>query len=410
MKKRKPAPAVRDRLQELRGRLRTAEDTLRAIRAGEVDALVVSKARGEQVVTLAGAELPYRIMFDQMYEAAVTLTPDGMIAYCNRRFSEIVRMPHRRIIGLPLRQFVPEAEQAALEALRKGAGRRSTRGELRLQAGDGSAVPVSISFAPLQLKETGSPIGVIGVAADISDLKRAEELRAGLARQVMTAQDDERRRIARELHDETGQSLTGLLVGLRTLETSGTMDEAVELAQQLRGIAAQSLENLRSLVSGLHPSILDELGISVAVTRHVQQVAKLHGLAVELRIDGLESGGLPPLVQNTVYRVLQEALTNVVKHSGARIAHVELTREPVDVELRVRDEGIGIQPEAASGAAGQRPGLGLRGMGERAALLGGSVQVESFPGRGTTITCRIPLEGAPVAPRRRVSARLERTR
>ena len=73
---------------------------------------MVSKARGEQVVTLAGAEQPYRIMFDQMYEGAVTLTPDGMIAYCNRRFAEIVRMPHRRIIGLPLRQFVAEAEQA----------------------------------------------------------------------------------------------------------------------------------------------------------------------------------------------------------------------------------------------------------------------------------------------------------
>src|SRR6266545_3808059 len=92
--------------RELQKRLQVAEDTLRAIQAGEVDALVVTKARGQHVITLAGAELPYKVMFDQMYEGAVTLTPDGIIAYCNRRFAEIVRMPLTRVVGSPLHRFV----------------------------------------------------------------------------------------------------------------------------------------------------------------------------------------------------------------------------------------------------------------------------------------------------------------
>src|ERR1041384_4333054 len=129
---RKPARGGRNRLQELRRRLRTAEDTLRVIRAGEVDALVVTKPRGERVVTLAGAELPYSIMFEQMYEGAVTLTPDGLIAYCNRRFADMVGTPVEGVIGEQIREFVPPAEQPLLEALRRGAKRESTRGELSL--------------------------------------------------------------------------------------------------------------------------------------------------------------------------------------------------------------------------------------------------------------------------------------
>jgi len=324
---RKPARGGRNRLQELRRRLRTAEDTLRVIRAGEVDALVVTKPRGERVVTLAGAELPYSIMFEQMYEGAITLTRDGIIVYCNRRFADMVGTPVERILGQAIRDFVPAAEQPVLDALRKSAKRESTRGELSLCCRDDSLVPVSLSFAPLQLKPGGSPIGTIGVIADVSELKRGEEIRARLTSQVISAQDDERRRIARELHDETGQSLTGLLVGLRTIEASRALPEAIELAQQLRSIAAETLEALRALVSGLHPSILDELGLSAAVARHAQQVARLHGMEIDLGFEEVESDGVPPIVQNTIYRVLQESLTNVVRHAGTRTAAVRLARK-----------------------------------------------------------------------------------
>src|SRR5438876_193743 len=154
----------------------------------------------------------------------------------------------------------------------------------------------------------------------------------------MTAQEEERARIARELHDETGQSLTALLVGLRTIEESQTIADATELAQRLREVAAQTLEEVGRLSRGLHPSVLDDVGLAAAVTRHAQDFAHLHGIAVDVWIDQFDAEPLPPLVQTTVYRVLQEALTNVAKHAGARSVNVRLARGEATVELCVRDD------------------------------------------------------------------------
>jgi signal transduction histidine kinase len=234
---------------------------------------------------------------------------------------------------------------------------------------------------------------VIGVVVDATEQKRQEELRTRLIEQVMTAQEGERGRIARELHDETGQSLTALLVGLRTIEGSRTIAEAAELAQRLRGIAAQTLEEVGRLSRGLHPSILDDVGLAAAVTRQVQEFAHLHGVAVDVRIEGLDAAPLPPLVQITVYRVLQEALTNVARHAGARRVSVRLVRDETMVELRVRDDGVGFELGAVprDAATVDRRGLGLQGMRERAALLGGAVQLESEPGKGAMITARFPV-------------------
>jgi PAS domain S-box-containing protein len=377
---------------EFRNRLAAAEEALRAIRAGEVDALVVERDKGEHVITLAGAELAYRILFDQMNEGAVTLTSDGVIAYCNRRFAEIVRLPLARVIGVPLRRFVPPAERDRFEALREGGSRENARGDLGFVAGDGSPVPVAVSFAPLHAEGSVVPIGVVGVISDTTERKQHDDLRSRLIEQVMTAQDEERRRIARELHDETGQSLTALLVGLRTIETSRSRREAAELARRLREMVAQTLEEVGRLSRGLHPSTLDDVGLAAAVTRQVQEFVELHGVATDVRMEGLGPQPLPPLLQTTVYRVLQEALTNVARHAAARRVSVQLASNAASVELRVQDDGIGLNPTVRT--AGNRRRLGLQGMRERAALLGGSVEVESQRGAGTTITARFPLPGA----------------
>jgi PAS domain S-box-containing protein len=535
-KKKRPKATSRGRtgVLELRNRLQVAEDTLRAIQVGEVDALVVTKARGQHVITLAGAELPYKVMFDQMYEGAVTLTPDGIIAYCNRRFAEIVGRPLTRVVGSPLHRFVSPADRPALEALRHQAAAHRAGSELNVRAGNGSPVPVSVSFAPLQLEGRADPIGVIAmvrditeqkqaaellrqseerfrlmvenvrdygifmldpaghvvswnagaerikgysaaeilgqhfsrfysaedikrgkpkhellvaaaegriedegwrlrkdgtrfwanvvitalrdqmgtlrgfakVTRDITERKRAEEFRARLTRQLMVAQDRERRWVARELHDETGQSLTGLLVGLRTIERSETLAEAAELAQQLRGVAAQSLADVRRLALGLHPSILDDMGLSAAVARYVEEFAGRHEIVVDLRVVP-DLDRLPLMVQSTVYRILQETLTNVARHAGARTASVQLARDKTMVELRVKDDGTGIKSPRRGGRAGPKHprGLGLEGMRERVGLLGGSIQVESEPGAGTTITARIPVQSTSLAGAERTQVR-----
>jgi len=385
IKKRKTPRRPREGIKELRSRLEAAETTLQAIRAGEVDALVVARAGEDHVVTVQGADLPYRILLDQMYAGAVTLTPNGVIVYCNERFADIVRTPLENIVGSALSRFVPPAGQSKLAALLEPANGTQTKGELAFRAGDGTPVPVSVSFAPLRLVGSVDISGVIGVVVDDTERRQQEELRTRLIEQVITAQDQERGRIARELHDETGQSLTALLVGLRTIEESRSMAEAVELAQQLRATAARTLDDVGRLARGLHPSVLDDLGLAVAVTRHVQEFARLHAIAEDMRIEGLDAEPLLPLVQNTVYRLLQEALTNIARHAKARRVSVRLVRDDTTVELCVRDDGVGFEPGA------NHRGLGLQGMRERAALLGGAVQLESAPGKGTMITARFPV-------------------
>jgi len=388
-KKRKVPRHPREGITELRSRAQAAEDTLRALRDGEVDALVVTVGGDDHLVTLQGTDLPYRLLLDQMYAGAVTLTPDGVIIYCNQRFADIVRMPLARVVGSPLHRFAPPAGRAALAALLEPANETRTRGELAFRAEDGALVPVSLTFAPLRLAGSADASGVIGIVVDVTERQQQEALRTRLIEQVMTAQDKERGRIARELHDETGQSLTALLVGLRTIEEARTTAEAVGLAQQLREVAARTLRDVGRLARGLHPRVLDDLGLAVAVTRHVQEFARLHGIVEETRIEGLEADPPLPLVQTTVYRVLQEALTNVAKHAGARRVSVRLVRDATAVELCVRDDGVGFEPGAID-----RSGLGLQGMQERAALLGGAVQVASARGQGTTITARFPVRSS----------------
>lgn len=382
-------------LAELRSRLHVAEETLRALRAGEVDALVVSDVQGEQVITLQGADLPYRILLDQMYAGAVTLTLDGVIVYCNQRFADIMRLPPSRVTGSSFKRFARPAAQPALAALLEGASTDRVRGELEFRAADGTPVPVSATFAPLRLAGSDAVSGVIGVVVDDTERRQQEEARTRLIRQAMTAQDDERRRIARELHDETGQSLTALLVGLRTIEESPTAAAASELAQRLREIVAQTLNEVGRMSRGLHPSVLDDVGLTTAVTRHTEEFSHVYGIPVDLRIEGPDVTPLPPLLQTTIYRVFQEALTNVAKHARAKRVVVRLARSGATVELQVQDDGNGFEATAPAGLAeGNRRRLGLQGMRERAALLGGAVEVAAQPGAGTTITALFPVHGA----------------
>lgn len=385
IKKRRSPRLPRRRLKQLGGRLEDAHDTVRVIRAGEVNALVVDRAGDDEVITVQRTDLPYRMLLDQMFAGAVTMTTKGLIVYCNRRFAEIVRTPRTSVIGSTLSRFVPSVGRPGLSALLAPAQETRTKGQLTFRASDGTRVPVSVTFAPLRLDENADISGVIGVVVDDTERRRQEELRRLLIEQVMAAQDDERGRIARELHDETGQALAALLMGLRTIEEARTMAEAVKLAQQMREVAARTLHDVGRLARGLHPAVLDELGLAVAVTRHVQEFARLHSIAQDTLIEGLDGEPMLPLLQNTIYRVLQEALTNIAKHASAGRVSVHLVREKTTVELSVRDDGVGFKPAAT------HRGLGLQGMRERAALLGGAVEFKSAPGKGTQIMARFPV-------------------
>lgn len=222
------------------------------------------------------------------------------------------------------------------------------------------------------------------------ELRRREEVRTRLLNQVISAQEEERRRIARELHDETGQSLTSLTVGLTMIEKARTLGFARERAAELRQLAARTLEEVHNLSRGLRPSVLDDLGLLPALDRYLKEYGSSRGIAVDLHASGFDGYRLPGPVEIAVYRIVQEALTNTAKHAAASTVSVLLEHRGDSVHVIVEDDGRGFQVEEVL-ARGDTERLGLHGMRERASLLGGSLTVESAPGRGTTVFAEIPL-------------------
>jgi signal transduction histidine kinase len=225
------------------------------------------------------------------------------------------------------------------------------------------------------------------------ELRRREEIRTRLLEQVMTAQEEERRRIARELHDETGQSLTSLALGLAMIAEAPDLALARERAAELRRLATRTLEEVHHLSRGLRPSVLDDLGLLPALDRYLKEFGTSRGLAVDLHAAGFDGRRLPGPVEIAVYRIVQEALTNVAKHAAASTVSVLLEHRERSVHVIVEDDGKGFDVEAVLASGQTEHRLGLHGMRERAALLGGSLTVESGPGRGTSVFAEIPLGG-----------------
>jgi signal transduction histidine kinase len=367
--------------------------------------VVVSGPGGDQTLAIEGASHPYHVLLNAMNDGAALLEPDGTILFGNRRLEEITRAPLESLRGSRFEQLVVPAERPSFGGfLREVAGRNRAR-EFALVGGDGWATPVwlALSTVPLETKPGGPGPGgsdgatvLMAIITDLTDRKRAEATRVRLLKRLISAEDDERRRIARELHDETGQSLTALMVGLRAIGDLAVTIDVRSVAHRLEGLAAQTVDNVGRLARGLHPSVLDDLGLAVAARRYVDDYARSFGTALDFASDSLDPHEVPPLVATTVYRILQEALTNVARHARAKEVVVGLKRDGSTLELLVQDDGVGFD---AGRALTDASGLGLHGMRERVALLGGSVEIDSRPGHGTMVRARIPAGiTAPHAP------------
>ncbi|HEU4449024.1 MAG TPA: GAF domain-containing sensor histidine kinase [Gaiellaceae bacterium] len=218
------------------------------------------------------------------------------------------------------------------------------------------------------------------VAVDLSTRVARDALR-----RVLEGQELERRRLARELHDETGQALTSILLSLRTIETARGEEEVQAAVAEVRELVVATLEDVRRLAIELRPKALDDFGLKPALERLTRGLAEQTGIVVELeaRVDGR----LPGDVETMLYRIVQEALTNVVKH--ARAAHVSIVVQSRNgkVAAVIEDDGLGFEPADARGE-----GIGLVGMRERLALLDGTLKIESRPGAGTTLVAEVPVE------------------
>ena len=212
---------------------------------------------------------------------------------------------------------------------------------------------------------------------------------AASGRLVLRAQEEERRRLARDLHDEVNQALTAILLRLEALAHDMPAERSDEVAE-LKRLVNQAMDELLGLARQLRPSALDDHGLVTALEAHLKRFAAHTGVETRCHLQAIPNA-LAEDVQTAVYRVTQEALANVGRHAAATVVEVELEAEDGRVGLRVRDDGEGFDPGAVTRAGVDGPGgdLGLTGMAERARLAGGELDVRSAPGGGTTVTLRI---------------------
>ncbi len=307
-----------------------------------------------------------------------------------------------------------------------------TNEELRFPKDDGSWGTVTVSSASIR-DPTGAVVAAVAVLYDISARKDAEEeliraqeelehrvaertadlaranesLRAevlerrlversrnDLLRRLVDVQEEERARLSRELHDQMGQQLTALKLGLEALAAAVT-DEETRSARlrQLLALTRQVGHDMHRIAWELGPAALDELGLPAALANYAEEWSGNSGVPVQFQCTGSWDDRLAPEIETTFYRVVQEALTNIAKHAGASRASLILNRRPDDALVIVEDDGKGFRLDEAVGPARTPRSLGLAGMKERARAVGGELQVESTPGQGMTVFIRVPVRG-----------------
>ena len=369
---------------------------------------------------------------DSSFDAIVSKTLDGVITFWNHSAEQLFGYTAAEAVGQYIFLIIPPErrteEEEVLARLRRG--ERIEHFETVRLTKDGRRIPISLTVSPIR-DSHGRVIGASKVARDISERVLAQEalrqahdeldervrertaeltrvnesLRAEMAererveRQRMrllarlaVAEESERRRIARDLHDQLGQQLTALRLTLEMLKAQsvGHADLRVQV-ETLQELARQLDQDVAFRVRELRPTALQEEGLHSALTNYVRNWSKHFGIKAQLRASRATEDRLPSLVETTLYRLAQEALNNVAKHARASQVDIVLERTADHWSLIIEDDGIGFDP--SSGEAEQR-GFGLVGMRERAALVGADLQIESAPGRGTTVILRMPASSA----------------
>jgi len=257
-------------------------------------------------------------------------------------------------------------------------------------AGDIEWLSIKFPFTDRQGK-----VLLAGVSVDVSERKQLEKLtimqetQRQLLEHEILARESERERLARELHDESGQMLTSLLAGLRLIEESKTVNDAKKQARALRELTSRAIGDVGRLSRDLHPIVLDDLGFAVALRNYVNQYSTLHAIKVQLEIVGLETHRLPHSMERGLYRITQEALTNVARHAQATEVAVVVRLEDHHLTMVIRDNGRGFS--TSNKDSDGRKHLGLQSMRERASIMGGELKVESAPAQGTCITVSVTV-------------------
>jgi PAS domain S-box-containing protein len=371
-----------------------------------VDALVIHGDAGEQVFTLQGAEHPYRVLVESISEGAATLDAQGTVLFANAPCAECFDVPLEKFIGTPLPSHVAPPERAKIEALLRKGLRGNAKDEINLGVRDGRRRLVRFS---LSLVKDSNPQLLCIVATELTGvveaneaLKASEDALRQLSARLLQIQDDERRRIARDLHDITGQKIAFqsiILSQLLDVKSKNLDSKSKSALAECLAVTGQISEEIRTLSYILHPPLLDELGLVSAVPWYTQGFENRTGIHVDVNIPK-NLVRLSPDVEVTLFRIIQESLTNVHRYSGSATASIRIHSDGKDVTLEISDSGRGIRSEALKPAAATVAslGVGIQGMRERMRQLGGRLEIESQPEQGTIVTAILPLPQAQPEP------------
>jgi two-component system, NarL family, sensor kinase len=381
-----------------------AEQIVHAIRRGKVDALVMDGSHGETVVTLQGADHPYRVLVESINDGAATLDASGMVLYANNRFAEILDLPVEKLIGASLESCLPVSQHTKLRELIARARKRSHGLELTLNGFAGRSKLVRFTIKPLK----GVVHKICVVATELTELVEAnealksnEESLRQLSARLLQLQDEERRHIARDLHDVTGQKLAFQCMALSGIlakhsqnmdsETQQSLSESLHLNKEVSA-------EIRTLSYLLHPPLLDELGLSSAARWYAAGFTKRTGIPIDVDVP-TELKRLSPDAEVAIFRVLQESLTNVHRYANTSKARLSIHSTVDEIHLEVQDFGKGIQGAKSKSAQQsiERLGIGIQGMTERIRQLGGRLEITSSADRGTLVSATIPLSAPRVA-------------
>lgn len=377
------------KFQRLTTRLADATETLRAIRNGEVDAVMSSGQQGDQVFSLQGAEHAYRLLIESMNEGALTLTADKTILFANQCFANMVKCPLEQVAGSSFRRFLSVADRAALRPLMKRAARSGSQIHVQLHAGDGSLIPALLSIR--EVANEGSQDAIIGmVVTNMTEARRNEDRLRALTHRVVQVQEAERGRLAYELHDHITQLLCAVLVRSQTLadQLSPRDRTSKKEAIKLRELLGETAEEVERIARNLRPGVLEQLGLAAVLQTTSTEFSERTGVIVHLTSAEL-TARLPADTELALYRILQEALKNVELHARARHVTVRLLQSEGLVQLAIKDDGIGFNPGRRANRRQKPGGLGLLGMRERAAYVGGELTIKSVLRVGTEIAVRI---------------------
>ena len=356
---------------------------------------ITERIRAQEL--LLEAESHYRALVEQSIVGIFLSDENARLIYANPHLCEIVGYPLDEMVGRDSIQLAVEEDRDIIREMRRKrlAGELSNIAlDLRVRRKDGQIVHLSVES---KLIELAGGKATIGVVQDVTlrmraqdALERANERLRVLSRRVLDVQEEERRGISRELHDDVGQSLLALSIGLHRLESH--VDEAHRgLLVECESVAASVRDKLRELSVELHPPHLDQLGLQDALRWLVNRQREMTGIAIECRFAGVEHARIPPAVESACYRICQEALTNATRHARANAIVVELALRNGRLELGVGDDGVGFDMHANREALLTSGSLGLISMEERARLAGGRLELATSPGRGTRIAAVFPI-------------------